>query len=347
MTGWKEDILGPGFECMDLDLGEDAEGPLVATLVRSLPAPRGFWERHFGKARLLEDIDILYVHGWSDYFFQRTLARFFTDRGARFFALDLRKYGRSLRPGQTFGYIDDLEEYDEEIGLALDEMRGSAAPGESPRRTLLFGHSTGGLILSLWADRHPGVAAGVLLNSPWLELQIAEAGRQWIAPIVNLSVRLNPREAGPQLDFGFYSRAQAEVGPRADLDGVNTEWRPDRTHPVLSGWMRAILVGHARVASGLDIQAPVGMLLSKRYSFRTRWSESLTRVDTVLDVDAVARASLKLGAVVSIGRIDGALHDVFLSADEPRAEAYRRLEEWLVGWRAVDAAHASAASRGR
>ncbi len=67
----------------------------------------------------LADVDVLYVHGWSDYFFQKRLARFWTDRGARFYALDLRKYGRSLRPGQTPGYIADLDTYDEDIAAAL------------------------------------------------------------------------------------------------------------------------------------------------------------------------------------------------------------------------------------
>ena len=337
MTGWREDVLGPGFECLDLDLGEDAEGPLVATLIRSLPQERRFLDRLRGRERLLEDVDVLYVHGWSDYFFQRSLARFFTDRGARFYALDLRKYGRSLRDGQTAGYIDRLSDYDLEIGLALDEMRRSIPPGKD-RRLLLFGHSTGGLVLSLWADRNPGVAAGLLLNSPWLELQLAEAGRQLIAPLVNLSTRLNPREAGPQLDLGFYSRAQQEVGPREDLDGLNELWRPQRTNPVVSGWLHAILDGHATVARGLSIEAPIGVLLSRHHAFRTRWSEELTRADTVLDVDAVARAALKLGSGVAIERIDGALHDVFLSAEEPRADAYRRLERLLTGWRAMDRA---------
>ena len=337
MTGWREDVLGDGFERLDLDLGSDAEGPLVATLVRSLPKRLGAFDRLLGRERLLEDVDVLYVHGWSDYFFQRTLARFFTERGARFFAIDLRKYGRSLRPGQTAGYVERLTDYDAEIGLALEEMRRTIATGRS-RRLLLFGHSTGGLVLSLWADRHPGVAAGLMLNSPWLELQLAEAGRQLIAPIVNLSTRLNPREVGPQLDLGFYSRAQREVGPADDLAGMNEEWRPPRTHPVSSGWLRAILDGHAAVSRGLSIGAPVSVLLSARHAFRARWSDELTRVDTVLDVDAVARAALKLGPSVAIERIDGALHDVFLSGEAPRADAYRRLERRLVAWRAVDRA---------
>ena len=44
---------------------------------------------------------VLYLHGFVDYFFQTHLAEFFTDRGFDFYALDLRKYGRSLLPHQT------------------------------------------------------------------------------------------------------------------------------------------------------------------------------------------------------------------------------------------------------
>src|SRR5690606_16120796 len=108
MTVWREDVLGAGFECTDLDLGSDSEGPLVATLVRARPAERSWRTKMFHGKRLLEGARVLYVHGWSDYFFQRQLAEFWTSRGASFYALDLRKYGRSLRDGQTPGYIEDL-----------------------------------------------------------------------------------------------------------------------------------------------------------------------------------------------------------------------------------------------
>ncbi len=110
---WAPDVLGDEFEQLTLPLGSDDEGEVVATLVRALPR-RSAWQRALrwalgpGDARELADTDVLYVHGWSDYFFQKRLARFWTGRGARFFALDLRKYGRSLRPGQTPGYISDL-----------------------------------------------------------------------------------------------------------------------------------------------------------------------------------------------------------------------------------------------
>src|SRR5690349_1668932 len=100
---WVPDVLGDEFEQFTLELADDDQGPVVATLVRALPASVGWWERLRGRMPLLHDVDVLYVHGWSDYFFQKRLARFWTSRGARFFALDLRKYGRSLRDGQTPG----------------------------------------------------------------------------------------------------------------------------------------------------------------------------------------------------------------------------------------------------
>ncbi len=333
MVEWRGDVLGPGFVCTDIDLGTDEEGPVHATLVRALPAPQDLWSRLRGKQRLLERVDVLYVHGWSDYFFQRDLARFYTDRGARFFALDLRKYGRSLREGQTAGYVRDLHDYDAEIHAAMHVIRTDAG-ADPTRKIVLMGHSTGGLVLSLWAARHPGLADALVLNSPWLEFQLSTAGRQMIAPIVMLGARVNPKDAAPQLDYGFYSRAQHEVGPQEELSLVNPAWRPERSHAVPTGWLRAVLNGHEQVSRGLHLELPIGVLLSERSAFTLRWSDELTQADTVLDVEAVARAALRLGSSVTIERVDGGLHDLFLSAPGPRAEAFARLDRWLVGWSA-------------
>lgn len=325
--GWQQDVLGAPFEARTLSLGEDDEGPLVATLVRARPTPRRFWMPR----RPLEDVDVLYVHGWSDYFFQRELARYWTDRGARFFALDLRKYGRSLREGQTPGYISDLQDYDTDIAAALAAMGGSdraAAPG---RRLVLFGHSTGGLILSLWADRHPGVASAVVLNSPWLELQGGSFARIAVTPVIGLQARLRPLEAMPQVDLGFYSRAQREVREGESPLDVNVQWRPEQSFAVHTGWLHAIMEGHRTVESGLHIDVPVLVMLSSRSARPTRWSEDLTRTDSVLVVDDIAHRALSLGASVTVERVPGALHDIFVSRADARDIAYERLDRWASG----------------
>lgn len=325
--GWRPDILGEGFEQLTLPIEDDDEThdepdqQLVATLVRALPTRRRLLQRRRG----LEDVDVLAVHGWSDYFLHRRLARFWTSRGARFFALDLRRYGRSIRPGQRLGYVADLAHYDAEIQAAIAVMRATR-PG---RRLVLLGHSTGGLTLSLWAHRNPSVASALILNSPWLELQLGARSRVAITPVADLHGRLAPMAVSPRIDLGFYARAQREAYDDGDPYEIEHAWRPERSMDVHAGWVRAILAGHARVAQGLSIDAPICILLSAASTPPTRWSDELTRTDSVIAVDEVAKAALRLGPSLTIERIDGALHDVFLSRREARDDAYRRLGRWV------------------
>jgi alpha-beta hydrolase superfamily lysophospholipase len=313
---WTPDILGAPFEQLTLELGEDTQGPVVATLVRSVP------HRISALAAPLRDVDVLYVHGWSDYFFQKDLARFWNRLGSRFYALDLRKYGRSIRPGQTPGYVASLDDYDADIDAALDEMRTRGLT----RRIVLMGHSTGGLTISLWAARHAGGAAAVVLNSPWLELQTGAIGRQAIAPLVAARARFDPLGSHPVVDLGFYTRAQRELGTLPESpDG----WRPERGFPTHPGWLAAVMAGHARVAAGLGIDVPVFTLLSTGFTSPLQWAPTMTTTDSVLVVDDIARAATRLGDRVSIARIPDAIHDVFLSGPGARDAAYGALHDWL------------------
>ena len=324
---WHDDVLGAGFQQLTLQLQPEAEGvgaAPVATLVRHLPQPHRWWRRR----PPLHDVDVLYVHGWSDYFFQTTLARFWAERGARFFALDLRRYGRSLREGDEHGYITDLNAYDEEIGLATAAMQESA---KEPRRLVLMGHSTGGLVLSLWAHRNPGAATAIVLNSPWLEFQFGARTRAALAGIAELRTKFDPHAMTPKVDYGFYSRAQQLVFDEEDPYEYDQQWRPLQAPPAQLAWLNAVLDGHTHVDHGLSIDAPICVLLSARSIAPVKWSEELTEVDSVLSVDRVAKAALKLGSSVTIERIDGALHDVFLSRREARREAYARLDHWALG----------------
>lgn len=318
---WIPDVLGAPFEQRTLPLGDDAEGELVATLVRSLP---GWGQRLLAP---LADVDVLYVHGWSDYFFQAELARAWNDLGARFYALDLRKYGRSLRDGQTPGYVDSLDAYDDDIAAALDAMGHAGA--ERSRRLVLLGHSTGGLTLTLWAARHPGVAAALILNSPWLELQTGAVARQAIAPLLRAHARVAPLSAPPAIELSTYARAQREIGSLPAAEG-RERWRPAEAFAVHPGWLNAVLAGHQQIAAGVDVGCPALVLLSARSMPPFRWVEGLTRSDSVLTVDDIARAATRIGSLVTIARIEDAIHDVFLSWPQPKDEAYRVLRAWSV-----------------
>ena len=79
----------------------------------------------------------------------------------------------------------------------------------SERRLVLLGHSTGGLTLSLWATGIPTPPRPLILNSPWLEFQLSgvDAGRRRAARGA-AGARAARSARRPQVDLGFYTRAQ-------------------------------------------------------------------------------------------------------------------------------------------
>jgi alpha-beta hydrolase superfamily lysophospholipase len=130
------------------------------------------------------------------------------------------------------------------------------------------------------------------------------------------------------VDLGFYTRAQTEVGA-LPVPGYRDDWRPARgfrTHPA---WLAAVLEGHRRIAAGVEVGCPVLVLLSARSTMPMSWSDDMTSTDSVLVVDDIATTATRIGSLVTIARIDGALHDVLLSRSAPRALAYKRLDEWV------------------
>ena len=285
----------------------------------------------------------LAVHGWNDYFYQTELARYVDSIGGAFYAVDLRKYGRSLREGQTFGYIRDFDEYDDELHICRDLIYGELGP-KIP--LVLYGHSTGGLACALWADRHPGAADGLVLNSPWLEYHGSTGMRQAGAPVVEILARTSPTFVLPTAEDDFYQRALTAWRPDPDAEAVpghegsddpfwTTGWNPKpefRTGsgaPVRPGWLSAVLNGHARVAAGLDVGCPILVLTSARSLTGNTWSEDFRAVDSVLDVKQIWKRVPELGSHTTLVKLDDAVHDVTFSRREVRERAFEEIGRFL------------------
>lgn len=315
---WTPDILGAGFEARTLALPADDEGEVCCTLVRYRPDP------NVRPIRV-----VLYLHGWSDYFFQSHLAEYWASIDVAFYALDLRKYGRSLRDWQTPGFITDLATYDEDIEAALTVIRAESPLGGA---VMLMGHSTGGLVASLWTNRHPGEVRGLILNSPWLELQGTSIVRNISQPTIKQLARINPKQGLPNLDLGYYTRAVSAVED-SDLD-YNHEWRPTPSFTVRPAWLNAVMDGHAQVAAGLDIDVPILALASARFVLAARWNDSMLHADSVLDTRWIAKRAVQLGRVVTVARIEGGLHDLVLSAQPARSKFFNEITRWsfAYGW---------------
>ena len=88
VSSWMPDVLGNGFHMCYVSQGIDYSGNVRCAIIRK-------------KARQNTERGVLYIHGFSDYFFQKEMANRFIEQGYNFYAVDLRKYGRSFTQGQN------------------------------------------------------------------------------------------------------------------------------------------------------------------------------------------------------------------------------------------------------
>ncbi len=289
MKAWQPDRCLPGFEALELEFPDDYDGRVLATLVR-LPAgeaPRGA---------------VLWIHGFNDYFFQRHVAERFAMEGYAFYAIDLRKYGRSLRPHQHANFCKSVAEYYPDITRALDVI------GEP---VLLAGHSTGGLFAALYAHEgpHRSRVQALWLNSPFFDWNLPHWRRTQVHIAAALG-RFFPFLNDPKALHPDYTQALLDQGWQFD-----TALKPVPGFAVYCGWLGAIGDAHARVHGGLDLRLPVLAMHSDE-------------ADLVLDWRHIARWSRTLGPEVTVLAFPGATHDLTLSRPEIREEVFRQLFSW-------------------
>jgi len=291
---WQPDRLLPGFEALELPAPDDYDGRVVATLVRlpSAMAPQGAVRGA-----------VLYVHGFIDYFFQRHMAERFAAEGYAFYALDLRKHGRSLLPHQHPCFCKDVAEYYDDITRALEEIG---------TEVLLAGHSTGGLVCSLYKregalrDR----VRALWLNSPFFDWRDAFKGRLRVAQLLGW---FSPFSSDPKAVLPAYVRSL-----HRNWDG---EWdfdlalKPLNGFPLYFGWVRGIFAAHHKVHAGLKLEVPVLSMHSDE-------------ADIILDWKQVARWSRTLGPDVTVLQFPGGLHDLALSRAEIREAVFSQLFAW-------------------
>ena len=360
---WRQDVLGADYESRTIPLMDDDAGPVVATLVRYRgrassapssssaapalsPAPTTSpTDTHSARSEATPQAPrfvLLYIHGRNDYFFQRELAEDIAGCGGAFYALDLRRYGRSLRPGQRMGFVSNLSLYDEDISEALDLIRE-----DYPDLPLvLMGHSTGGLLATLWANRHPGALDGLILNSAWLEMQTMASMRSAVAPILERIASRNPMWAVPGGDGpDHYGRSLREGWNALDAPLPDSlaaypddpavkgwsyalEWKRPGSYPAYAAWLEAILDGHENVANSVHLDIPVLSMMSTSSYFGEEFSEAVFSSDVVLDREVILERSARLGPLVTMASFPGK-HDLLLSDPQVRTEVYDTMNRWI------------------
>lgn len=288
----------------------DYEGQVITTIISK-------------KAETSSERAVLYVHGFIDYFFQDHLADAVALGGLNFYAIDLRKYGRSLLPHQHPNYCRDISEYFEDIDKAIELIEA-----EGNKKIALLGHSTGGLITSLYAarGRYASKVDLLVLNSPFFEFNVSRLTKLALLAVSSL---LKPF---PYLSLkGVLSPLYAQ-SVHKDYRG---EWsfdlslKPIEGFPSYYRWMNAIWRGHRELQKGLLLQCPVLVMHAQRSSSPTEWNEEIHRTDIVLNIKHMKKYGKRLGKSVSFFEVPDGMHDLTLAGKEVREMVLSYMVSWM------------------
>ncbi len=310
-TTWHPDIL-PGYEARYVNQGEAFDGPCRSTIVRlraQRPSRRAY----------------LYVHGFNDYFFQSEMGRRFVDSGYNFYAVDLRRYGRSKEPWQYPYNIRDIREYYADIDSALAQIRR-----DGNTDITLSGHSTGGLtVLSFAADK--GADCGVdrvVTDSPFLEWNYNSFYRNVAVPVVQFLGKIfkNSKIKQSHCDGYAYSLLRQYHGQWE----YNTDWKMIYSPPVTFSWVGAINAAQSRLMKRRkDIAVPILVMHSSRKIDGCGWTQEFQTGDAVLDPAMIQERGSLLGHERVVCAIDSGIHDLILSEPGPREAAYDTIFKFI------------------
>ena len=306
------DVLGNGFQQHTFVMSDDYHGQVVSTLVRKLSSD--------STSRA-----VLYVHGYNDYFFQEEMADRFIAEGYNFYAIDLRKYGRSLREGQREYEARDMSEYFADIDSALSVIKH-----EGNNYIVMMGHSTGGLTTSLYCQAHRDNLPidALVLNSPFFEWNYNALFRNVLIPVVAFIGRFFPDAGLPDAKkvSAYAISLLQEYHGEWNFD---TQWKRLMTRGERFGWIRAIDKGHSVVHNDMNLPCPVLLMRSDKTITDSEWTLDYQCGDAVLSVEHIAQYGTKIGDNVTEVVIADGLHDLFLSRYDVRMKAYDRMFDWL------------------
>jgi alpha-beta hydrolase superfamily lysophospholipase len=306
---WTSDLLGDGYEMRYVTHPDDYSGKVRSTIIRKISE----CNRHRA---------VLYVHGYNDYFFQREEGNRFADSCYNFYAVDLRKYGRSILPGQTKFQARNIDEYFADIDSAIAQIKR-----DGNDKIVIMGHSTGGLITSAYMNRkHDKSIKGLVLNSPFLEWNLSWFTRHIAIPIVRLLSKIFPNMSISQGNNNAY--AQSLLKKYHGEWDYNTDWKTDKPEPVQASWINAIS-GAQNSLDDSDITEPILLMHSDKSVDDDDWSEAYQHADGVLNVHDISDKGVNLGRNVKEHTVEGGMHDLMLSPKDAREDAYKAIFEWL------------------
>ncbi|MCB5162282.1 alpha/beta hydrolase [Marinomonas algarum] len=325
LVGDEEDLLGPDFRTRTFAFSDthsqDPKKRVHTTLIH-----------HLGNVKANKSI--LYIHGYTDYFFQTGFAEHFIALGYRFYALDLQGYGRSIRPFTPPNWCDSIDQYGQDIDIALATMKEDGVDDVT-----LVAHSTGGLVAatylaqpyalperaSYYRKAFPHVS-GLILNSPFLALPFPPAVLNRISWPIRMLVSLLPFSSLRANKVTLYAKTlHTKFGGEWDY---RLDWKPAEGFDLSFHWLREVIRAQRHLAQQ-SLSIPTLLCRSEVSTIGKNTPEETRQGDGVLDVDSMQDAAQQSFQNLDVAVIQGGFHDLYLSPKPARDAYLSHITHWL------------------
>ncbi|MCV2401621.1 alpha/beta hydrolase [Marinomonas sp. C2222] len=314
----KEDHLGDSFVARTFK----QPSPVIhTTLIHHIANPNA-------------DKAILYIHGYTDYFFQAGLAEYFISLGYRFYAIDLRGYGRSIRPYRPPTWCESISEYIDDLDLALATIKQDGIA-----ETIVLAHSTGALISANYLAKKQqapsldnddkqtlSTVTGLIFNSPFLALPFSPQQIKWLKKPVKAIVSSFPSgviKTNKPIVYAksLHSQFEGEWDYRLD-------WKPENGFGLSLHWLNEIIRAQEWLATQ-TLNIPTLLCRSEVSTISKKSVGDMQQGDGVLHVESMEEAVKNTFDNLTIKVIPKGFHDLYLSK-EPAQQAYlQTMSDWL------------------
>jgi len=301
--------LNKDFTTQTIQLTPDYEGEEIAVLISS--------NFNVGNRK-----SVLYLHGYIDYFFHAHVGEKCIENGFDFYALDLRKYGRSILENQHPNYCKDIEEYFEEISIAITRIQKTSSS------IFLLAHSTGGLIASSYMNngKERSRIDGLILNSPFLDFNQTRFEKLISYFFANIVSKISSySKINGALSSAYAQSIHKDFYGEWDF---NQDWKPLNGFPTYFKWVVAIAKAQKKLEKS-KITVPILVMHSSDSIKINTFSKEAMSKDIVLNIEDIKRVGINLGDRVTLLEIENAQHDIFLSTKAVREVAFDKMFSWL------------------
>ena len=257
---------------------------------------------------------IVMLHGFCEFFARyHEMAWYFYRAGYAFFFPEQRGHGLSggklAEPDVV--WVDDFETYVRDLDVFISETVSKKSPS---LKKILFAHSMGGAVGTLYLESHPDVFAGAVYSSPMFCLKKVNFSPPVLA-LVKLYVRLTHREKTIAAGEKHFSRAQ-EFGTGSMLSKSHYDYQHEiklgnkayQTYASSYGWaIAAIDATHRLIRNASRVRTPVVLLTAGN--------------DALVDPKGYEAFMKRVPGTVRIAYPD-AKHELFNADDKNRQRFY-------------------------